>query len=539
MDYVEIDENALDKPTPFKKGKAAAAAPIPPLGGGEPVLDTPQPAKERSFTDNLMRQIGMTVRHGVNATTGLFQGAADVPAHIANIGIQGLNKLAASGGNEPKLRNIPIPSETINQIMTQAGLPQPENPLEHVVGFGTTMLGGGMDNVSRGVQGLVNKVWNAPTTKEKFSSLQGAIKEIHEAGIPLPPSKVGGTVAARTLEGLGGVERTAAGLDLKAQPIYQNLARKYLRLPKDIDLTFDTLKANRDAWIEEGYKPLRELNVFSNITGEHGIGVGGAYRDALAKVKAKYGGSKSFPLTKDGNDVERLVNEHLLVPDPTRGGLPRPIRAFEPDDAMNRIRNLREQADANIRGPNPILGKAQREVANAIEDQIELFLSKAKDPKYHKIIENFKEARKQLAKSFDVEEALVDPNSGFIDPRKVSNMLANKRPITGELRTIGLAGSPTFGSKPPRGSVPPLNPGDTMMGRGVLAAAATQNPVIGAAVGGAPLIGGAARGIIGSAPYQRKIVENAIGGPGMFPEDMRARMLSSPFYMPLFSQGQE
>ena len=87
--------------------------------------------------DYAARQVGLTVRHGITGITG-------IPALIGNglntginYGIQGVNSLA--GTNIPQLQ---MPSSVIQQAETSAGLPEPKNGLERVVGDATSAMAG-------------------------------------------------------------------------------------------------------------------------------------------------------------------------------------------------------------------------------------------------------------------------------------------------------------------------------------------------------------------------------------------------------------
>ena len=75
----------------------------------EEAKPTEQP-EETSMLDELGRQIGLTARGAVTGLTAIPAMVADAPVSIAN----------ALGAN------LPLPSQAQQQLMTRAGLPEPQ-----------------------------------------------------------------------------------------------------------------------------------------------------------------------------------------------------------------------------------------------------------------------------------------------------------------------------------------------------------------------------------------------------------------------------
>ncbi len=113
-----------------------AAAPAPgaaPTAAGAAAAVPPKP--ERSLMDEVGRQVGLTARHAVN-------GLASIPAALSD-GLTapinaGLDKVMGNG-NGFRFQKA---GESLNKVMTAAGLPAPETATERVVGDAATALTG-------------------------------------------------------------------------------------------------------------------------------------------------------------------------------------------------------------------------------------------------------------------------------------------------------------------------------------------------------------------------------------------------------------
>ena len=91
----------------------------------EEATPTEQP-EETSMLDDLGRQVGLTARGALTGITAIPGMVADAPVSIAN----------ALGAN------LPLPSEAQQQLMTRAGLPEPQNQLERAVQSGVGAMTG-------------------------------------------------------------------------------------------------------------------------------------------------------------------------------------------------------------------------------------------------------------------------------------------------------------------------------------------------------------------------------------------------------------
>lgn len=154
------------------------------------------PPKQRTAMQDTARQLGLAARYGVEGVTALPSIVAEGPRALMNAGVWAANKL---GGNMPYFPEV---APSVSNVLTMAGMPKPETPMERVVG-----------DISRGVAGAGGSI--------------GAGNALMNYGGQLS-SKVGGVMAANPLmQGVSASTGTgAAGLTREAGggPIAQMIA---------------------------------------------------------------------------------------------------------------------------------------------------------------------------------------------------------------------------------------------------------------------------------------------------------------------------
>lgn len=472
---------------------------------GELDQSTPQP-KQRTRTEDLLRQLGLAGRAGLTGITGLASAAADVPFQLTNIGRAAFDK--------PPLE---LPSAAQQKLFTKVGLPQPEDTQEHVVQALASMVTGTGDPVSRVLQAATAASPAAQAYGQLPATVKAkSIKELGDAGYKIPPSVADAGIGARTLEGLGGKARTAEMMAAENENVTNALARKALNLPKDTPLTPEVIKATGDAAFRQGYEPI--INVGR-------IGVGRAYRQDLVNIIARLEGDNSFPAARRPEIAQEVLK---YWENPATG---RPLQAFTGKDAVIQARQLRLDASANLRSGNNALGLAQRDIAKALEDNIERNLGTGSQ-----MLRDFKAARVLMAKTHAVEEALV-PGTGSVDALKLAAQ-ASRKNLTGELATIAKAGKVLGKSAQyPQGTPPPINVGDQML-MGTAGLGSMINPLIGTGAV-VPFARYGARKAISAAPFQKAFVAGTgqSPGPGIFGNPLTQRAIPSLY--PLFTGGEE
>lgn len=234
-----------------------------------------------------------------------------------------------------------------------------------------------------------------------------------EAGYVIPPSQSSAGVVPKLLEGLSGKYKTDQLASIRNQNVTESLARKAVGLAEDAPITKEALQGVRSAAYESGYTPVANAGK---------VATDKSYSAALSKIADDFGGaSASFPGAVK-SDVADLVK-----------GLK--VSEFDAGDALKMSRILRDNAGAAYAQGNNALGKASKEAAKAIEDQIERALQAAgKDGAA--ALQGFRDARALIAKAHSVEDALV-AESGKVNAKVLGAALQRGKPLSGELKTIG------------------------------------------------------------------------------------------------------
>jgi len=345
---------------------------------------------------------------------------------------------------------------------------------------GVTQLAGKAGNA-------VGKVFRGP---EQTPELAQAVQAARNAGYVLPPTQARPTLLNRLAEGFSGKITTAQNASAKNQGVTNLLAAKELGLPADTKLTPDLLKTVRDT-AGQAYDVVSQSGV---------VTPGQPYADALDKIAAPFlKASQGFPNAKASPVIELV--ESLRSP------------SFDAGSAVAKLRELRTAADDAFRSGNTDVARASKAAAQAMEDALEAHLAQSGNAQ---ALQEFKEARKLIAKTYSVEKAL-NPTSGSVDARKLAGQLAKGKPLSGELRTIA-----DFAARFPKanqtvegmGSLPQTSPLDWAAGGGI--SAATGNPLMLAGVMARP----AARKLTLSDLVQNRLVQPAAGQPSQKLNDL-------------------
>lgn len=485
----------------------------------------------RSMTEQFMDQIKRIPRMAVNGVGGTALAVGDA--------VKGAAELLGKAGEKiglPPQQPIGSPSQSVNNMLTNAGVPEDKSLSDQLTGAVGAGMFGAADPVLRAVQAALPKT---PLPPSPTDAAEMEARRLMNQGINLPPSVVpGSSMRGRTAEMFAGRPAVASELANKNQSVMRDMARKELGFAKDENLTEANLQNNIDYWINKGYKPLESLPSHGNFKG---IGIGSQFRQDMADIVRDYGGGDSFPLAKK-NDVKELVNKYLFD---ERG---RYLQSYSGEDVVRSIRDLRTEAKGSFQNGNNILGKAQERVAKALEDNVELNLQAM--PRYQNsgLLENYRAARQEIAKSKALKDMLTDPHTGEINAQKAFSLRQSGVPLSGGLDDIARAGSPVYGASTKAPSsvspLPPNDPGINWATRGVVMGAATQSPTLlgmGAAAGALPPVRTAMRHYLSSPYYQRKLLNNLYGGPGYLgtPAGERSAFSGLLGLIPLLSPDEE
>lgn len=319
------------------------------------------------------------------------------------------------------------------------------------------------------------------------TEIRQAVESARAAGYVIPPTQAKPTLFNRALEGFSGKITTAQNASAKNQPITNELAKKAIGAA---DLTESGIAQVRKQ-ANQAYDALGQVGKFQADAG---------FAQALDRAGANTSAMRqNFP---------ELVNsevDDLIAGLKSRG-------EFEAQPTIEAIKQFRSNASANKNLLDPAkkaLGKAQSNIANALEDLIDRNLQVLGN---QGLLNSYRTARQTLAKTYDVEKAL-NVTSRNVDGNKLAQALKKGRPLTNELRTIA-----DFAAHFPKanqtvekmGSLPQVSPLD--FGALGTVSAVSGNPLVMAGVLARP----AARALVLSNPVQNRLATAAgQGGPGI------------------------
>lgn len=301
-----------------------------------------------------------------------------------------------------------------------------------------------------------------------------------KAGYVVPPTQANPSSAwNQLLESFSGKIKTGQMASAKNQDVTNRLAKEAIGLPADQPLTPQTLQAVRDQ-------------------------AGGAYRavEGLQQIAP----DDSFARAVDGLSRNRMGGATSNPADEAIDKLIGELKAFPQWDGKTLIadiKNLREMAKANFgaaeRAGGDVaknsLAKAQRDAADVLEDLAERNLNFNNAP--GNLIEEFRNARQLIAKTYSIENALNE-STGNVIGSKLASQLSKGKPMSGSLETAA-----SFARAFPKAAQEVEKSGNLLGSPLDWAAMGTigalvQNPAVLAGVAARPTI----RSMILSGPYQ-------------------------------------
>ena len=234
-----------------------------------------------------------------------------------------------------------------------------------------------------------------------------------EAGYKFTPggiSPTGQNILSERVAGKTHLEQLA---QVENQAITDKLARQAVGLSPTAPLTSDVMKTIRKEEYAKGYEPIKQIgNIASDNT----------YLNDLINIEGKYvGPNRSFPGAVPP-EVEKLIGNYT-------------VSKFDSADAVNASRRLREESTAAFsKGENEI-GHAKRDLANALESQIERSLINSGVPNATEMLQQFRDSRKRMAISHAVEDAIKE-GSGNASAASLAKSLQRGDFMSDELKTI-------------------------------------------------------------------------------------------------------
>lgn len=481
----------------------------------ETVTQAYQAAKQDTVSANEIpaeRRPPATMAVVTSAPYKALGGAADVllnaPQNVINLAKMGVGTLANAAGYPNLAPEVTAPPERVTNMLRSAGLIKPtENmtPAQKVWDVALQSATGGMLSPARtgaellrsGGLGLISGATGqgvaeatdspiagvlasmaAPTAlavrnqmrqpaqmaaQQRNAERDATIRAAQKEGFLVTPGSVSPSTQNVLLERIGGKQRTEQTAASHNQDVADKLARRAVDLPPNESLTSEKMQAIRNQEFTKGYAPLEKIGP---------VAADNTYLTNLADIENKYlGASRSFPGTVSDSSnqaIRKMVDDHL-------------VSSFDSKHALQEIRALRDQASKNFTAKETGLAKAQIDVANALEAQIERQLIASNTPNAKDMLAQFRASREKMAKAHNIEEAIVE-GGGSINPQTLAAMLQRGEKLTGDLAIIarfaniakpvmkrpGSMGTPAAGS---------------MLGTGAGLAGA------GAGIAGAPLMG--------------------------------------------------
>lgn len=339
-------------------------------------------------------------------------------------------------------------------------------------------IGAGLPLAARALGQVGGVIGSAFRGREVAPGVLLAAEDAQRAGFTLPPSQVNPTLVNQALEGLGGKIKTAQQASLRNQEGVNTLVRGELGLNAGEQITPDVLRNIRQT-----------AGVAYDAVGNTGlITPSAAYDRALDNITAPYRrAAAGFPGAAPNPVIAQI--DSLRSP------------AFDARSAIDKIRELRDMADAAYRRGEKDMGRAFKGGASALENAIEQHLATNGFPV--SMLDDFRNARQTIARTYSVEQAL-NGTTGDVSGRKLAAQLAKGKPLSGGLSTAARAAQAfpkAFQDPAVIGSVTHFSPLD--VAATVMAGAAGA----GAASLGVPLARTAARSAALSGPIQRSLAQ--------------------------------
>jgi len=249
----------------------------------------------------------------------------------------------------------------------------------------------------------------SPVSPQKLEAArQGA-----RAGYVVPPADLNPSTGTELISGLSGKIKTAQEASWRNQPVTDTLAKKALGLGADDAINVEVLDSIRKQ-ASQAYEPIRGAGM---VTSDD------AFIKSLDSIAQKYqGANKAFPgLAK--NEVGDMIDSLRVA-------------QFDADGAVDAIKVLRESADKAFRTGDTGMGKAAKDAAAALENQLERHLTATGNDG---ALQALKDARQIIAKTYSVQKAL-NSETGSVSAQALAKQLEKGKPLSGDLLTIAKMG---------------------------------------------------------------------------------------------------
>lgn len=324
------------------------------------------------------------------------------------------------------IRDIPnmTPAQRALDAATQAatlGLMAPGAGVSRLAGAATSAVGGAAGQATEEATGskLAGMAAGilAPSVAARASGVTAAqreaealqqvrnqtLAEAQRAGFKMVPQG-----SAAEFAGRAAMAEEAAAAN---QQTMNAIARETLGLPKTAPLKPDTFRGVRSQAYVQGYMPLKTIG---------NLPTDAEYAQALNDIRANYSaGIGSFPkvgVSKVNKEIDRYS-----------------VSNFTGEDAVARIRRLREDSSYNLNSKKAKLvnlGTAQRAIADALENQMDRYITSTGLPQ--EIVSGYRAARQRIAQAHTLEDALKE-GAGDISQPKITKAMERGAPLSGDI----------------------------------------------------------------------------------------------------------
>jgi len=270
--------------------------------------------------------------------------------------------------------------------------------------------------VAQHIQGLSPEIAAARSAAESQVAEKTAVLAKGQAeGMVVPPSLVNPSTVNKVVDTLAGkkaLTNQASGIN---QEVANDIARRVLDPANpDTALTSSVAKAVRQRAYDAGYRPITQVGAI-NTDAQYASDIQNIISDSTQAAR-------SFPGAVN-DDISKTI-QPLAVP------------GFDSGDAVKMVQILRNKAGEAFQKGDNSLGVAQRQAASAIESQIERNLAQRGTPQSVDILNNFRDARKLMAQSHEIEDAIREGGDSII-PSKLGTRFQAGAPLSDGLETVG------------------------------------------------------------------------------------------------------
>jgi len=242
------------------------------------------------------------------------------------------------------------------------------------------------------------------------------LNSAQKAGYVVPPSSARPSVTNRVVESIAGKAQTQQQAAVKNQAVTNKLARLELGMDEGDPITKEALRVIRQ----------NAGKVYEEVKNIGTVSVGDSYKTKIAQLSRTADDIiESFPDAADASTKKIHKLQESLQRD-----------EFNAKGAVEFVKKLRSDGRKNMQAfDNPAknaLGRAQREAASILEEEIEAAIKQSGNAD---LMQRFNEARTLIAKTHTVESALNEGTGNVMAKRLASDMGKDKA-LSGNLKEI-------------------------------------------------------------------------------------------------------